>query len=150
MHHGIHRLTLGRSDLARITRTDVKKLATTTAQRANLAIFVCGGVDLGNPSTDTWVGREIAVQQRLRLKGRNPQFLGQSVRGHAVDDGEVDLFADATQFVGDLLSGDAERGSGGLNTEIDIAVAESGQQARVLAEVGEDAKLTLGHVGLQK
>ena len=53
---------------------ECRKLATTTAQRAYLAIFVCRGMDLGNPSTHTRISREIAIQQRLASAGEIPNL----------------------------------------------------------------------------
>ena len=72
------------------------------------------------------------------------QLVGQAVGGHAVDDGEVDCLADAALFVGDFVFGDAQRSGGGLHMQVDIAVAEGGQQARVLAEVGQHPEFASG------
>ena len=115
-------------------------------QRGHVALLPRRLADVEHVAADPAVGREVGVDELLRVLAADPGPARQPEVAHPVGEPEVDHLGHRPLVGGDVLGRLAEHPGGGLAVDVGLAL-ERVAEVLVAAHVGEDPELDLAVVG---
>src|ERR1039458_9572043 len=138
--------TLGESAHVGVARLDVGDGADAAEVRAHGLVAANGFEGLVDEAADAGVALEVSIDVGAGFLLVDAELRGQTERGDAVDDAEVDGLGAGSGLLVELGDGDAEDFGSGEGVDV-LAGAVGVEQQRVLREVGHQAQLDLRVVG---